>query len=125
MCPAYARHTQQFGKMAGLVLKSTVVLRLNFCAKLNICASISATSPSCKTLCTILERPYTKQSDDRKTIRNINFFADLWTNVCSCNRQWRTILFGRFSCSFLQDRWNRMGSKFSTGLDRLKRNHRI
>jgi ligand-binding sensor domain-containing protein len=26
------------------------VLRLNFCAKLNICASISATSPSCKTL---------------------------------------------------------------------------
>jgi len=42
---------QQFGKMAGSVLKSTAVLRLNFCAKLNICASISATSPSCKTLC--------------------------------------------------------------------------
>ena len=41
---------QQFGKMAGLVLNSTVVLQLNFCAKLNFCASISATSPSCKTL---------------------------------------------------------------------------
>jgi len=41
---------QQFGKMAGSVLNSTVVLRLSFCAKLNICASISATSPSCKTL---------------------------------------------------------------------------
>ncbi|MBS1782693.1 MAG: hypothetical protein JSS78_06485 [Bacteroidetes bacterium] len=38
----------QFGKMAGLVLNSTAVLRLNIYAKLNICASISATSPSCK-----------------------------------------------------------------------------
>jgi hypothetical protein len=36
--------------MAGLVLNSTAFLRLNFCAKLNICASITATSPSCKTL---------------------------------------------------------------------------
>ena len=36
--------------MAGLVLNSTAVLRLNFCAKLNICASISATSPSCRPL---------------------------------------------------------------------------
>ena len=34
--------------MAGLVLNSTAVLRLNFCAKLNIYTSISATSPSCK-----------------------------------------------------------------------------
>lgn len=34
----------------GFSAKSTVVLRLNFCAKLNICASISATSPSCKPL---------------------------------------------------------------------------
>jgi hypothetical protein len=32
------------------VAVSSSVLRLNFCAKLNICASISATSPSCKTL---------------------------------------------------------------------------
>jgi len=32
--------------MAGLVLNSTAVLRLNFCATLKICASISATSPS-------------------------------------------------------------------------------
>lgn len=39
--------------MAGSVLNSTAVLRLNFCAKLNICASISATSPSCKPLVTI------------------------------------------------------------------------
>jgi len=37
---------QQFGKMAGSVLNSTTVLRLNFCAKPNFCASISATSPS-------------------------------------------------------------------------------
>ena len=36
--------------MAGLVLNSTAVLRLNFCAKLNIYTSISATSPSCKPL---------------------------------------------------------------------------
>ncbi|OWK99287.1 hypothetical protein AP75_02015 [Kaistella haifensis DSM 19056] len=41
---------QQFGKMAGSLLNSSSVLRLNFCAKLNICASISATSPSCKPL---------------------------------------------------------------------------
>lgn len=36
--------------MAAEVPNSTVVLRLNFCAKLNICASISATSPSRKPL---------------------------------------------------------------------------
>lgn len=42
-----ASGNRQFGKMAGLVQNSTVVLRLNFCAELNICASISATSPSC------------------------------------------------------------------------------
>jgi len=36
--------------MAGLVLNSTAVILLNFCAKPNICPSISATSPSCKTL---------------------------------------------------------------------------
>jgi len=41
---------QLFGKIAGSVLNSTAVLRLNFCAKLNICASIPATSPSSKTL---------------------------------------------------------------------------
>ena len=39
---------RQFGKMAGIVLNSTAVLRLKFCTKPNICASISATSPSCK-----------------------------------------------------------------------------
>ncbi|WP_312356770.1 hypothetical protein, partial [Empedobacter sp.] len=50
---------QQFGKMAGLVLNSTAILRLNFCAKLNNCASISATSPSCKTLyATLLKLNY-------------------------------------------------------------------
>lgn len=36
--------------MAGSVLNSTIVLRLNFCEKLNICASISGTSQSRKTL---------------------------------------------------------------------------
>ena len=44
------RHNRQFGKMAELVLKSTVVLRLNFSAKLNICASIAPPSPSAGTL---------------------------------------------------------------------------
>lgn len=39
--------------MAVSVLNSTAVLRLNFCAKPNFCASISATSPSCETLCNI------------------------------------------------------------------------
>jgi len=37
-------------KVAAEVLNSTAVLRLNLCAKLKICASISATSPSRKTL---------------------------------------------------------------------------
>ena len=41
--------------MAASVLNSMAVLLLNFCAKPNICASISATSPSCKTLCLILK----------------------------------------------------------------------
>ena len=57
---------QQFGKMAGLVLNSTAVLRLNFCAKLNICASISATSPSCKPLQETIE----KQSPKKNTTVN-------------------------------------------------------
>jgi len=39
--------------MAGSVLNSSSVLRLNFCTKTNICASNSATSPSCKTLAVI------------------------------------------------------------------------
>jgi len=39
--------------MAGSVLNSTVVHRLNFFAKLNYCASISATSPSRKPLVAI------------------------------------------------------------------------
>jgi hypothetical protein len=51
--------------MAGSVLKSMAVLRLNFCAKLNICALISATSPSCKTLCLIVE--------SRRTFKHIWF----------------------------------------------------
>ena len=38
--------------------RTTAVLRLNFCAKLNICASISATSPSCKTLSAIIKKAY-------------------------------------------------------------------
>lgn len=42
--------------MAGLVLNSTAVLRLNICAKLNFCASLSATSPSCETLPTIMKK---------------------------------------------------------------------
>ena len=40
--------------MEGLVLNSSSGLRLNFCVKLNICTSISATSPSCKALATII-----------------------------------------------------------------------
>jgi hypothetical protein len=48
-------HQQQLGKMAGLVLNSTTVLRLNFCTKLNNSASISATSQTPETLAVILE----------------------------------------------------------------------
>jgi len=57
---------QQFGKMAGSVLNSTAVLRLNFCAKLNICASISATSPSCKTLQATLKNDTAKNEQTEK-----------------------------------------------------------
>jgi len=41
-------------KVAAEVLNSTAVLRLNLCAKLKICASISATSPSRRTLAGIV-----------------------------------------------------------------------
>ncbi|MDN3585105.1 hypothetical protein QWY86_00380 [Pedobacter aquatilis] len=47
--------------MAGLVLNSTTVLRLNFCAKPNFCASISATSPSCQTLAVIVPNDTNRQ----------------------------------------------------------------
>ena len=43
--------------MAGFVLNSTAVLRLNFCAKMKVSASKSATSPSCKTLPAIVKPP--------------------------------------------------------------------
>ncbi len=36
--------------MVGSVPNSNEVFRLNFCTKRNICVSVSATSPSCKTL---------------------------------------------------------------------------
>jgi len=47
---------EQFGKMAGSVLKSAVVLRLSNRTKLNICAPISATSPSRKPLAVMLQK---------------------------------------------------------------------
>ena len=47
--------------MAGLVLNSSSVLRLNFCAKLNICASISATSPSREPLADIIDKQNLKK----------------------------------------------------------------
>ena len=57
--------------MAGLVQNSTLVLRLKFCTKLNFCASISATSPSRKTLGVILKRPtVTIQKKNMITIDN-------------------------------------------------------
>ena len=56
--------------MAGSVLNSTAVLRLNFCAKLNICASISATSPSCKTLANSLNQ----NSAERKIKLNVSVY---------------------------------------------------
>ena len=49
--------------MAGLVLNSTAVILLNFCAKPNICPSISATSPSCKPLAVRLKTTPMKLSD--------------------------------------------------------------
>src|SRR5690606_34474007 len=69
--------------MAGSVLNSTAVLRLNFCAKLNICASISATSPSCNPLCSI------------KTTMRIQFIAQ------GLNDQSKTV--GKYLCSSFQD----------------------
>lgn len=41
---------QQFGEMAGSVLNSSLVLRLNFGAKLDICALKSTSSPRSKTV---------------------------------------------------------------------------
>ena len=67
--------------MADSVLKSTAVLRLNFCTKLNICASISATSPSCQTLAVILGRHITQRTtDDYGHSFNSNSFRHPPTN---------------------------------------------
>ena len=63
----------RFGNMAAEVLNSTAVLRLNFCAKLNICASISATSPSRKTLAVSLERQKTERKQNYKRRKNEYF----------------------------------------------------
>jgi hypothetical protein len=64
------------------VLNSTAVLRLNFGAKLNICASISATSPSRKTLSVSVKdsQPHIQahlvlptHKADNKTQKRLNF----------------------------------------------------
>ena len=47
---------QQFGKMAGSVLKSRSVFQMNFGAKLKVSALKFATSPSCKTLAVSLKK---------------------------------------------------------------------
>src|SRR5690554_1267853 len=60
--------------MAGLVLNSTAVLRLNFCTKLNICTSISATSPSCKPL------PHIKMTRYSIILLTLIFFSCKQTN---------------------------------------------
>ncbi|MFN8428362.1 MAG: hypothetical protein U0V04_00125, partial [Spirosomataceae bacterium] len=52
--------------MAGLVLNSTAVILLNFCAKPNICPSISATSPSCKPLPASLKDDTARMNDRNK-----------------------------------------------------------
>jgi hypothetical protein len=59
--------------MAGSVLNSTVVLRLNFCAKMIIFASIFATAPSCKTLALTLKNRQDGQQTERQmpTLRKI------------------------------------------------------
>jgi len=54
-------YNRQFCKMAGLVLNSSAVLRLNLNAKLNICTSISATSPAARRY-----RPVTKTVNQLK-----------------------------------------------------------
>jgi len=56
--------------MAGLVLNSTAVILLNFCAKPNICPSISATSPSCKTLADTTKDTTLKKIQQIKSIKN-------------------------------------------------------
>ncbi len=53
--------------MAGLVLNSTAVILLNFCAKPNICPSISATSPSCKPLPASLKNEPSKNERQNET----------------------------------------------------------
>jgi predicted nucleotide-binding protein (sugar kinase/HSP70/actin superfamily) len=66
--------------MAGSVLNSMKVLRLNFCAKRNICASISATSPSCKPLAVIA-------SQDISNMKNIFYLIFiLFFYSCSTTR---------------------------------------
>ena len=47
---------QQFGKMAGSVLNWTFGILINISAKLKVNASKSATSPSCKPLCDMLNQ---------------------------------------------------------------------
>src|SRR5690606_6284473 len=70
-------HNGQFGKMAGLVLNSSSVLRLDYSAKLNICASISATSPSYRNVGGNSKR---RQMNQEKTISKkelIDFYEPL------------------------------------------------
>jgi hypothetical protein len=64
--------------MAGSVLNSTAVLRLKFSAKLNICASISATSPSCKTLAVSFGELGKFNNLMQQMIKII--FVELWKN---------------------------------------------
>jgi AraC-like DNA-binding protein len=70
------QQAHRFCKMAGLVLNSTAVLRLNFCAKQNICASVSATSPSCKPLCAILPRPNNNRETEKESMIYKEFEPD-------------------------------------------------
>jgi hypothetical protein len=61
--------------MAAEVLNSSSVFRLNFCAKLNICASISATSPSRKTLAVIVKMEKTVKLTTQFQIKMTTYFG--------------------------------------------------
>ena len=75
--------------MAAEVLNSSSVFRLNFCAKLNICASISATSPSRKTLTPGQKKEYILWVSDAKTDATRN--KRIETTVLWCSERKRRL----------------------------------
>lgn len=103
--------------MAGSVLNSTAVLRLNFCTKLNIYSSIFATSPICKPLAVIrqtnLKPMWTEKEFYRIQKREKIFYAFLilvWTTAIALeftinfhNKYWIILVTGTVIYLYLKD----------------------